>query len=147
MPPSGISLLDLNVWLALAYGRHSHHPAARRWFESLLPGTAAFSRVTQLGLLRLLSTPAVVGADAVSQSDAWRCYDALASDERVIYLDEPDRLETIWRSLTRRQGGPEPKTWTDAYLAAFALAAGVALVSFDGGFQAFRGLNLTLLEV
>ena len=33
MPASGISLVDLNVWLALAIDGHVHYPKARRWFE------------------------------------------------------------------------------------------------------------------
>ncbi len=40
------------------------------------------------------------------------------------------------------------RLWTDAYLAAFALAGGYRLVSFDRDFLRFRpyGLNLLLLE-
>jgi predicted nucleic acid-binding protein len=35
--------------------------------------------------------------------------------------------------------------WQDDYLAAFAIAGGLTLVTFDGGFSGFAGLELTLL--
>jgi predicted nucleic acid-binding protein len=35
--------------------------------------------------------------------------------------------------------------WQDAYLAAFARAAKLHLVTFDGGFRQYEGLRLTLL--
>jgi hypothetical protein len=40
-----------------------------------------------------------------------------------------------------------PRHWTDAYLAAFAKAGGLRLVSFDGDFTRFGGLDLLRLEV
>jgi predicted nucleic acid-binding protein len=39
-----------------------------------------------------------------------------------------------------------PKLWTDAYLAAFAVAGNHRIVTFDGDFQEFPGLNLLLLQ-
>ena len=38
------------------------------------------------------------------------------------------------------------KNSTDAYLAAFALSAGLRLVTFDQGFALFPGLDLLLLK-
>jgi len=38
------------------------------------------------------------------------------------------------------------RQWTDAYLAAFAKAGGLRLVSFDGDFVHFDGLDLLRLE-
>ena len=48
-------LLDVNVWIALAAERHTHHRVARRWFSNLLDEKLAFCRITQLGFLRLLT--------------------------------------------------------------------------------------------
>ena len=47
---------------------------------------------------------------------------------------------------TRPQASP--RIWTDAYLAAFAIALGAEMVTFDRGFIVYRdrGLNLALLE-
>jgi predicted nucleic acid-binding protein len=57
---------DVNVWLALSCERHLHYPAARTWFEQLEDSArACFCRLTQIGLLRLLTTDAVMGEDEV----------------------------------------------------------------------------------
>jgi len=127
---------DINVWVALTYDRHVHHVRARGWFEGLAPGARLFfCRVTQLGLLRLLSAPAVMGPDeAKSQRDAWRAYDRWLEDERVEFLDEPSGLETHFRALTRSRHA-STKDWADSYLAAFAEASRLTVVTFDRAFQ------------
>jgi hypothetical protein len=37
-------------------------------------------------------------------------------------------------------------TWTDAYLAAFAMDAGLRLITFDSGIGRWQGLTLELLR-
>lgn len=50
---------DINVWLALSDRGHVHSPIAWRWLRALPPDPQlVFSRYTQVGLLRLLGTPA-----------------------------------------------------------------------------------------
>jgi uncharacterized protein len=39
-----------------------------------------------------------------------------------------------------------PRYWTDAYLAAFAISAGLRMVTFDRDFEKFEGLSLLLLK-
>jgi predicted nucleic acid-binding protein len=69
MPPSTTSLFpDINVWVALTYEGHVHHTTAATWFTGLPPDvTLTFCRFTQLGLLRLLTTAALMG-DEVQRS-------------------------------------------------------------------------------
>src|SRR5262245_25126111 len=127
---------DINVWVALSYDRHIHHIAALQWFEALAPTSRLFfCRLTQLGLLRLLSAPAVMGPDqAKSQQEAWKTYDCWLEDQCVDFLDEPSELETAFRTLTR-SAQASPKDWADSYLAAFAQTSRLTLVTFDRGFQ------------
>lgn len=134
---------DVNVWLALTYGRHIHHAAAAEWFAPLgLDCRVYFCRFTQIGLLRLLSTEAVMGTDGVmNQKDAWRTYDHCLEDCRIQFLEEPTGLDTEFRSLTQHWL-PSPKGWMDAYLAAFASTGDLPLVTFD---RAFRGRVRELL--
>lgn len=122
---------DVNVWLALTYEGHVHHLAARKWFEAL-PEVARlfFCRVTQLGLLRLLSTEAVMGNEVLSQSDAWMAYDRLTGDARISFLAEPPELDEYFRTFSRLPR-PAPKDWADSYLAAFVEASNLNLVTFD----------------
>ncbi len=86
MPRSTRSFLfpDINVWLALSYQRHIHYPSARGWFERLEDDSqVCFCRFTQLGLLRLLTTGAVMGEDKVlSRAEAWVVYDRWVDSRR-----------------------------------------------------------------
>jgi toxin-antitoxin system PIN domain toxin len=126
---------DINVWVALTHGSHVHHVVARDWFADL-PGGVRFSfcRLTQLGLLRLLTAEAVMGDEVLSQTEAWAVYDRWLEDQRVTLVEEPPALEQRFRSLTRSRHA-SPKTWADAYLSAFADAAEMSLVTFDRGFR------------
>ena len=127
---------DINVWVALTHGAHVHHLVASDWFESLEPDVRfCFCRFTQLGLLRLLTAEAVMGDEVMNQSDAWLVYDSWHADDRVRFLEEPPDLERRFRARTRLKHAA-PKAWADAYLAAFAEASQVTLVTFD---RAFRG--------
>jgi hypothetical protein len=55
-----------------------------------------------MSLLRLLSKPASMGDDAVDRSQAWRTFDQLWADERVLWADEPDELDAVWRAISAR---------------------------------------------
>ena len=137
---------DINVWVALTYDRHVHHTIARQWFENLSPVVHLFfCRLTQLGLLRLLSAAAVMGPDqARSQQDAWKAYDRWLQDERIEFLDEPAGLETQFRALTRSSHA-SPKDWADSYLLAFSSASDLRLVTFDQALSQKRA-NVLLLQ-
>jgi uncharacterized protein len=124
-----VKLADVGVWLAAVWGRHVHNPVAADWFGREAQGIA-FCRVTQMGLLRLLSNPAIMGEDAIERSQAWRTYDQLWADERVVWADEPGELDAVWRAISARDDKSH-KLWTDDYLAAFAQASDAALVTLD----------------
>jgi predicted nucleic acid-binding protein len=83
-----------------------------------------------MGLLRLLTNPAIMGEDAIDRSQAWRTYDRLWADERVVWADEPVELDAVWRAISARHDKSH-KLWTDDYLAAFAQASDAALVTLD----------------
>jgi uncharacterized protein len=87
MPEFGnnlLALVDLNVWLALVYDGHVHHLAAVSWFGKVQDERAAFCRITQIGFLRLLTNRTVMDRFALNQRDAWKCYEQLRLDERVV---------------------------------------------------------------
>src|SRR5262245_28600844 len=69
----------------------------------------------------------------------------LANDPRVFWLNEPAGLEAAFRSFTQSTS-PAHERWTDGYLAAFAMASAAQLVTFDGGFGRFAGLDLLALN-
>jgi len=107
------------VWLAAVWGRHVHHPVAADWFGGETDDIA-FCRVTQMGLLRLLSNPAITGDDAIDRSQAWRTYDQLWADERVLWADEPAELDAVWRAISARNDKSH-KLWTSRVQGAHAV--------------------------
>jgi toxin-antitoxin system PIN domain toxin len=143
MPTSTTFLPDVNVWLALASQRHVHAPLSGAWLNSIQGGDVAFCRVTQMGLLRLLTHESVMGTDVLSSREAWRLYRTILADERIQFAPEPFAVEPEWRKLTM-QDRPAPKIWTDAYLIAFARAAGMQLVTLDAGVASIERKALLL---
>jgi hypothetical protein len=122
---------DVNVWIALNSEVHAHHETAKRWYDSIPPSTMiVFCRQTQLGLFRILTTAAVMGQEVLTQLQCWRIYDQWRSTGQVAWADEPGNLEAELRALTAGAAS-SPKIWMDAYLAAFAEAANLTLVTFD----------------
>jgi toxin-antitoxin system PIN domain toxin len=145
MPVSGaINLPDANVWLALAFSDHVHHVKVREWFDAQPDGTCAFCRITQMALLRHLTNSKIMGYFVLSQQDAWKTFDQFARDPRTLFLTEPPRIETAFRTLTKA-ASPSHALWTDAYLASFAIESQTRFVTLDQGFSRFTGLDLLLL--
>ena len=143
-------LCDSNVWLALALSKHVHHNAARDWLGTVeATASVFFCRATQKTLLRLLTNASVLGPygnPPLTNREAWSAYEAFLGDDRIAFRsDEPTGVELLWKELALR-GTASPKLWMDAYLAAFALAGRYSMVTTDGAFRQFRGLDVLVLE-
>jgi toxin-antitoxin system PIN domain toxin len=142
-------LADSNVWLALALSKHEFHPTARAWFARQQPSEVVlFCRATQQSFLRLLTTDAVLapyGIPALGNKSAWSAYEDFLADECISWVAEPRGLDSYWKKLAAGSKA-SPKLWMDAYLAAFAMAAGYQLVTTDKAFKQFKGLNLVVLS-
>ena len=140
---SSLVFPDVNVWLALAAPEHVHAAAARRWWERET-NPIVFSRMTQMGLLRLVTTAAAMDGKPLTMTQAWRVYDRLFEDDRVGFVAEPAEVETRFRKHTASRTA-SPKLWADAWLLAVAEAAQGTLVTFDRGLAA-RGAHCLLAE-
>lgn len=142
-------LCDSNVLVALVARRHPHHEKALAWLDALSDGdSVVLCRMTQISFLRLITTQAVMQSETCTNLQARTVLKALQSDERVEWIqDEPAGLFEAWMGRTPL-GKPAPRLWMDAYLAAFAVRAGLRFVTFDRGFQRFRkgGLDLLVLS-
>jgi uncharacterized protein len=136
------SFPDVNVWLALAVADHPQHGSALAWWNEE-SSFAGFSRVTQLGLLRLLTTASVMGGRPLTNEEAWQVYDAFLSDSRVRLFPDLPALEDRFRSCSSLRHA-SPKVWVDAYLAAHAAANDATLVTFDRAF-AHYGVECRIL--
>lgn len=132
---------DVNVWLALSI-EHIHQDLALNWWRRET-GAIGFCRFTQSGLLRLLTTTAVMGGNPLTMHQAWEAYDQLVSDDRVRLVPEPEWIENDLRRFSSGKN-PSPKLWADAYLLAFATQLGGVLVTFDRALAQRAGHGLLL---
>ena len=126
---NSLSFPDVNVWLALILGNHTHRPSALAWWGQAA-SAIAFSRLTQISVLRLLTTSAAMDGQPLTLAKAWSTYDKLFSDSRVTFLPEPPDLEREFRSKST-SGVASPKVWADAFLVAMAIGHRAQIVSFD----------------
>jgi toxin-antitoxin system PIN domain toxin len=139
-------LPDVNVWIALIVAEHVGHKLAADWYGGPDWETLVFSRVTQMGFLRLLTNRHVMGKSVVDAVGAWKILDRIRRNRNIVFVREPPGIEDAWRSLTpNRTVGRN--AWTDAYLAAFAEVAGFTLVTFDRGFTKYRNTPLKILSI
>ncbi|MGC9993999.1 MAG: TA system VapC family ribonuclease toxin [Terriglobia bacterium] len=138
---NSLNFPDINVWLALAAPEHIHAAVARRWWDGE-SGAIAFSRLTQLGFLRLMTTAAVMDGKPLTIAAAWRVYDRLYDDDRVVFISEPPEAQRRFREKASGRTASS-KLWADAWLLAVAQAAGGILITFDKAL-ASRGAHCLL---
>lgn len=111
-------LVDTSVWLALSLSSHPFHAMGLDWLaQQTGEASVLFCRATQQSFLRLLTTQSVVRPFGITLTNA-----------------------AAWSVYVASQ-----KLWMDAYLAAFAVAGGVELVTTDKAFKQFEGLRVTVL--
>lgn len=139
-------LLDVNVWLALAAPSHVHHDAARAyWMQPSLP-RLWFNRITMLGLVRLLCEPKVMGEARLSPARALDVYEHFEALPEVAFMDEPAGCGLAFAAALRATELRAARLLTDLYLACFAQAAQLRLVTFDHDFERFAGLDVLRLS-
>jgi toxin-antitoxin system PIN domain toxin len=130
---------DLNVWLALTDNGHEHSDEAWNWLNSL-PNDAKllFSRYTQIGLLRLLVTPAVMGEATLTLGKAWGVYDSWLEDPRVDFYPDPREASAAFRRYTAPFATRKAsKAIGDSWLLACASELNARLVTFDRALYEF----------
>ena len=144
--PAVPTLCDVNMLLALATDRHAAHATAVRWLNGVPVDGAMICRIAQTGLLRLLNNPAVMREDVLDTDACWELWHQLLEDERICFTPtEPPGLDAVLERFTRGRSFT-PRLWTDAYLAAYAQASGLVLVTFDQGFRQFASLTCLVIE-
>jgi toxin-antitoxin system PIN domain toxin len=127
-------LPDLNVWLALSWVNHRHSESAWNWFSRQDNSNFLFCRFTQLGLLRLLTTNAIMGEEILTIGAAWKVYDRWLEDSRIGIRQEPLELNSAFRSATLSVSRlSSPKAVGDCYPLAISQVTDATLVTFDRG--------------
>lgn len=139
-------LLDASVWLPLSAPDHVHYARARRYWDDEASSGLAFCRVTALALLRHLTNPRILDDAALDAAAAWRALQTWLSLPQVTLLAEPAGLDELlgqWAGALHLRAGK----WTDAYLAAFAVASDCRIVAFDSDFRHYPGVEFLHLRL
>ena len=123
-------LPDVNVLLALIWPRHQSHAAAHRWFSGLGHTGWATNALTELGVLRLLTNPAV-SHGTVSASGAIEALTGTTQHSAHEFWPLDASMMASLRPIAARLQGHQQ--WTDAVLLAQAAARKGVLVTFDAG--------------
>ena len=111
-----------------------HSDAAWTWFSGQEDNRFFFCRFTQIRLLRLLATSAVMGKDVRTIGEAWKVYDRWLEDSRVSIRQEVFELDAAFRAATRPVSRlSSPKALGDCYLRAVSQVTDATLVTFDRG--------------
>jgi len=133
---SKLLLLDVNVLLALAWPNHQFHAAALKRLEPSKERWATCA-LTQLGFIRLSSTPAAVGT-AKSPGEAARLLREMVNEPLHVYLDvlPPPVSKTFMPMFDAILGS---KQVTDGYLLGLAQMHRATLVTFDARLSALAG--------
>ncbi len=127
-------LLDLNVFIALAWPAHEHHVPARNWFLNRRRSKWATCPITQLGFVRLLSNPAF-SPDALPVREALELLVKNVNESSHEFW--PDVL-SIPRALKPLMGQVEGyRQFTDAYLLSLAVRHQARLATLDRGLADF----------
>ncbi|HEY1203331.1 MAG: TA system VapC family ribonuclease toxin [Bryobacteraceae bacterium] len=132
-------LLDVNVLLALVWRRHDGHAAAHAWFAKSGHRAWATSPLTQLGVLRLLTNPAVTQG-AVSAAGALDVVHEATRHEGHEFWPLEGEMATGLKALAGRLQGH--RQWTDAALLWQAMERDGVLVSFDAGVKELASREL-----
>lgn len=121
------ALLDVSVLVALFDPDHIHHDAAHDWFAAHREHGWATCPLTELGLVRVLSSPAYwPGAERTAQAvDRFREF--RASGDHQFWRDSLELTDDIFR-LAFLKGH---RQLTDVYLLGLAVKRNGRLATFD----------------
>jgi toxin-antitoxin system PIN domain toxin len=127
---AGLSFPDVNVWMAVLLSEHTHHSLVQSWWESDESEAICFTRITQISVLRLLTTSTVMNGKPLTMKAAWKAHDRLFTDERVSYVAEGAQVDSYFRRYAS-ESAPSPKVWADSWLLAMAASHNGRVVTLD----------------
>ena len=124
-----VSLLDVNVLIALFDPSHVHHERAHRWFARSRKHGWATCPLTSNGCVRILSNPAYPTITVTTGEVIARLRSFCSSPHHEFWSDSISLLD---ERLFRSQLFPGHQAVTDIYLLALAVRHHGRLATFDG---------------
>lgn len=122
-----VSLLDLNVLIALAWPSHVHHDQAHDWFSRHSSEEWATCPLTELGFVRISSNPKII-PEAVLPQQAMQVLGQMVAHEHHVFWPDDLRLDDSRIPVSNILGH---RQLTDAYLLGLAIRKKGKLVTLD----------------
>ena len=124
-----VSLLDVNVLIALAWPSHLHHREAHTWFSKNAVHGWVTCPLTQCAFVRISSNPKII-AEAVTPREALALLDRIVAQKHHVFWADDIAVHDKYVPDTFLVGHRQV---TDAYLLGLALQHGGQLVTLDKG--------------
>jgi uncharacterized protein len=121
------ALLDVNVLIALFDVEHVSHARATAWLREWIPNQWCTCPISQNGLIRILSQPSYPRA-TTTHDMIGRLRDAARTPHHDFIADDISLTSDARFTASAVLG---PKTLTDVYLLALAVAHDATFVTFD----------------
>lgn len=132
-------LLDVNVFFALLWSGHENHGAMHTWFAKRGRRAWATSPLTQLGVLRLLTNPAVTHGTVSAARALAVVAEAVKHEGHEFWPIDQGMAGGLQTIAGRLQGYQQ---WTDAALLRQAMDRDGVLVTYDSGVKELAGREL-----
>lgn len=138
-----MNLIDTNILIYATFSDAPEHGRARGWLQEQLgdgDGAVAFCWPVVYAFVRLISSPRVFGAHAVSVGRGWATAASYLAQPAVRIVTPGSGHEAIAADLAVTPGLRSDDI-PDLELAALAIEHGLVLASHDHGFRRFTGLR------
>ena len=135
-----VTLLDVNVLVALAWPNHVHHIQAHKWFSARIPRGWATCSIVELGFVRVSSNARAVPAAVSPQEAAALLQRITALPGHQFWADDIRFAEAPEVARSRVIGHQQV---TDSHLVGLAIRHGGRLATFDAGVRALVAAGLS----
>lgn len=129
-----ISLLDVNVLVAMLWPRHVFFKQASRWFRDNRGAGWATCPMSEAGLVRLYTQPAVMGVE-ISPQEALEVLGKTCAEPDHVFWPQEQSVTRLAPEIRQRLVGH--KQLTDAIFLDLAIRNSGRLATFD---QRIKGL-------
>ena len=139
-----VSLLDVNLLIALAWPNHVHHELALVWFQRSRGEGWATCPITQSGFVRVSSNQRVMPNAKTPQEAILLLRRIVALENHVFWTDETSLASSEFVDTRKLLGYRQV---TDAHLLAIALKNRGRLATLDAGIRELVPPNHTKADV
>jgi len=136
-------LVDTNLLIYATFEDAPEHRRVRAWLEDRFrddAGTVALCWPVVYAFVRLITSAAVFGPNAVSVRQGWQTVAGYLGQPAVVVVTHGARHDGIAAELAATPGLRSDDV-PDVELAALAIEHGLVLASHDSGFRRFDGLR------